>query len=76
MAKEDLEKGYYEKYHITKRDGTPMDPNAKYFVLRFDKDDVHGEASREALKAYAKKVEDAYPQLALDIYEILRVDLN
>ena len=31
-------KGLYNKYTITKTDGTPIDSNADYFVLRLDTD--------------------------------------
>ena len=30
------ERGLYQKYTITKTDGTPIAPHAKYFVLRYD----------------------------------------
>lgn len=29
----------YEKYVVTKKDGTPIDPDAVYFVLRVDNDE-------------------------------------
>ena len=29
----------YEKYVIMKIDGTPIDPDARYFVLRYDNDE-------------------------------------
>ena len=45
----DKKKGLYQKYHITKTDGTKVDPLAEYFVLRIDTD-YH---ARVALKAYA-----------------------
>lgn len=28
----------YDKYIVTKADGSPMEPEAKYFVLRYDND--------------------------------------
>ncbi len=31
-------KGLYSKFHIEKADGTPIDPDAKYFILRIDND--------------------------------------
>jgi hypothetical protein len=40
----------YGKYNVTKTDGSPVDPNAQYFVLRIDTD----EAARQALDTYAK----------------------
>ena len=40
----------YNKYIIQKSDGTPVDPNAQYFVLRPDKDPL----ARKAIRAYAR----------------------
>jgi len=40
--------GLYDKYKIEKADGKPIDPKAKYFVLRIDTD-IH---ARVALRAY------------------------
>lgn len=59
---------YYEKYHIEKADGSPCDPNAKYFVLRFDKDPY----ARIALSAYAKAIQVVDPEFAEDIGRILK----
>ena len=42
------------KYHITKNDGSPVDPNAQYFVLRIDTD-LH---ARYAVYAYAASISD------------------
>lgn len=43
-------KGLYKKYIVQKADGTEIDKNADYFVLRLDTD----EAARKALIEYAK----------------------
>ena len=49
------EKGLYQKYIIQKTDGSPVDPMAKYFVLRYDKlDDDFGRFSRRALFEFAR----------------------
>lgn len=45
--------GIYGKYLIAKADGTPVDPDAQYFVLRLDTD-LH---ARRAIMAYAESVE-------------------
>ncbi len=42
----------YQKYDVQKMDGTPVDPDAQYFVLRIDKD-PH---ARRALRKYALSV--------------------
>lgn len=47
----DENRGWYEKYIITKANGNPVDPDAVYFVLRIDKDP----AARAALRKYAEK---------------------
>ena len=39
--------GLYGKYHLSKADGSPVDPGADYFVLRLDSDPV---ARRAALQ--------------------------
>ena len=39
----------------------------KYFVLGPTKDNLHGEASREAMKVYAKHIEKDDPELALEL---------
>ncbi len=39
--------GLYGKYRISKADGSPVDPNADYFVLRLDTDPVARRAARE-----------------------------
>lgn len=43
----------YHKYIISKADGSPVSPNARYFVLRIDTDP----AAQVALLAYADHVE-------------------
>jgi hypothetical protein len=40
----------HNKYRIEKTDGTPVDPNAQYFVLRPDKDPL----ARKAIRTYAR----------------------
>lgn len=43
----------YNKYIIQKSDGSPVDPNAQYFVLRIDTD-VYAQI---AVMAYAQSIE-------------------
>ena len=64
--------GLYQKYIIQKVDGRPIDPNACYFVLRYDEDDAHGLASRRALTAYATAIRPHNPRLADDLKEAVR----
>lgn len=55
------------KYEIKKTDGSPMDPNAWYFVLRVDKD-PH---ARVAAEAYAESVRKDNPRLANELMKRL-----
>lgn len=52
--------GLFQKYCVTKRDGSPVDPDAVYFVLRLDTDAM----ARVAARAYARSVRDKNPKLA------------
>jgi hypothetical protein len=60
----DVQASLYGKYMLAKADGTPINPNAKYFVLRYDREAKDGSASRDALSLYASLVEEATPKLA------------
>lgn len=58
------------KYDVRKTDGTPIHPEAFYFVLRIDnfgKDPIHIDACREAIITYAQKVKNHLPLLADDL---------
>ena len=55
--------GLYGKYRISKADGSPVDPEADYFVLRLDTDPVARRAARE----YSYMTVDR--KLALDLQE-------
>jgi hypothetical protein len=59
--------GLYEKYLVTKADGTPTDPNAVYFVLRLDTDKL----ARLAALRYAALVARQNPQLAQDLRQLI-----
>lgn len=60
--------GLYQKYHITKADGSRIDPDAQYFVLRLDTD-MH---ARTAALAYAKAIREENPALAEDIVALVK----
>lgn len=49
-----MQMGLYGKYILAKSDGTDLDPNACYFVLRWDTDP----AARQALRLYAQLCDD------------------
>ncbi len=59
--------GLYHKYIVTKSDGSPISPTAKYFVLRLDSDPY----ARLALRAYADEMTAVNPKLANDLYSLL-----
>ena len=63
----DNKKGWYQKYIIHKADGSPVDPDAIYMVLRLDTDP---HAMNAALK-YADSCENDNPLLAQDIRRML-----
>jgi len=58
-------KGLYQKYLIFKSDGSPVDPNAEYIVLRIDAD----QCARRAVRYYANQLlrEGSLTQLADDL---------
>ena len=56
-------RGLYPKYRVEKRDGTPTDLEAEYFVLRVDAD----RHARVALAAYAESVRAENPRLSCDL---------
>lgn len=62
-----LPEGWKTKYTIGKTDGTPVDPDAVYFVLRLDELDPYGEASKKAALAYANEIATRNPELAADL---------
>lgn len=62
------QQGILNKYIVTKTDGSPVDPNARYFVLRIDTD----EAARSAALTYATAIEAADPVLADQLRQLVR----
>ncbi len=64
------EKGLIHKYNITKTDGTPVNPKAKYFILRLDKhqsDPIHRKACLKAIIYYATEIAEHLPALSKDL---------
>jgi len=59
--------GLFQKYHITKKDGSPIDSEAVYFVLRLDTD-PHAE---NAIIAYAYGIRNENPELSSDLLYML-----
>jgi hypothetical protein len=70
QEKSDNPDGLYRKYAITKANGSPCDPNAKYFVLRLDwngSDKDHIEACRIAARAYVKNAPKRLQKVASEL---------
>jgi hypothetical protein len=59
--------GFDEKYRITKKSGKPIDSEAKFFVLRLDKD-PH---ALKAIETYIDFVKVDNSKLALDLTELI-----
>ncbi len=60
-------KGLIPRYDVKRADGQDEDPEAKFFVLRYDKDDVWGRKCREALREFAASIKSDYPRLAAEL---------
>jgi hypothetical protein len=69
MSTIDDPKGFYRKYIVTHSDGSPTDPNAVYFVLRLDTEQIARTAARE----YARLIQDSNPALASGIMDLLSI---
>ena len=70
----DKTQGLYNKFHISRTDGTSA-PSQKhdgcdYFVL----DLTHDKFAESALRAYAFACQHEYPQLANDLFKKINVD--
>lgn len=76
--------GLQKTYQIAKADGRPVSEKAKYFVLRYDLNELNSEVEEmhryacfDALRAYAERIKPYLPELAADlleeVYELTRV---
>lgn len=74
-TEEDKRDGLKPKYAITHADGSPCDPDARYFVLRYDFhngcDGKHVEACQRALREYAYQIADHLPALSRELRDCL-----
>ena len=59
------------KFIVRKTNDEDIDPEAKYFVVRYDRNAKHGSAGRAALETYYYVIEDEMPELAKDLMEDL-----
>jgi len=70
-TREENPDGLHQKYLISKVDGSDIDTEAEYFVLRIDKagERNHVNACLKALKVYSNEIENSIPKLANDLRE-------
>lgn len=54
----------YGPYTISGADGKPLDPGARFFVLRYDSDAPRGFFARQALRLYCALIKGTLPSLA------------
>lgn len=67
----ETKKGLYGKYIITRLDGTPIDPENEYFILKVagNGDPEHMKACRAAVLKYAEEIKDHLPELSKDLID-------
>lgn len=72
--KEENSIGLYNKYIISRQDGTSIDPNNFYFVLKLEGegDLIHIAACRKAILTYAKEIENYLPELSQNIFNLYK----
>lgn len=79
--------GLFNKYIVTKTDGSRVDPEAEYFVLRLDMNDTQGnhniiqhrKSCLFAIRMYAISIRDTNSELANDLlikYSLPEIDQN
>ena len=70
-SKKENPNGLYNKYVISRTDGTPINPENVYFILKLEGegDSIHIEACRKAVLKYADEIELHIPLLAKDLRE-------
>lgn len=70
-SEEENPNGLFNKYVISRTDGTPINPENIYFLLKLEGegDPIHIEACQKAVLKYADEIESHIPQLAKDLRE-------
>lgn len=64
------QEGLFNKFILKIADGSAIDSDAKYIVLRYDaKNDKDGQACRKALISYARAISNHDPNFAADLLE-------
>ena len=62
----------FNKYKVSKTDGTPVDPEAQYFVLRLDTD----KHARVAIEAYADSLMEEFRKSPELLKENAKLSMN
>lgn len=57
------------RYNVTRGDGKPTDDDSRFYVLRYDKPDEWGRATRSALRFFAMAVAPDFPRLSEELRE-------
>jgi len=60
--------GFEARFRVTRLDGEPIRPEARYIVLDYSGSDRH---AVKALQAYAGSIADENPQMAIDLLAAL-----
>ena len=60
--------GFEDRFRVTRTDGSPINPAARYLVLDYSGRDPHAKA---AIAAYADSIESENSQLAADLRDCL-----
>ena len=70
--------GLYRKYKIERTDGTLINPENEYFILKVKGvgDQKHIDASRKAVITYAEEMRRELPELANDLFIRYREQLD
>lgn len=67
-------KGLYGKFLLQKTNGSPIDPEAKYIVLRYDANSKDGNLTRAVLIKYASLIRSFNPQFADDLLKQIEIE--
>jgi hypothetical protein len=73
MRREDLQKGLYDKYKVTRVDGTDEGPDAVYFVMRLDKNgDYHAQQAMLTYLIFLSAQKNFDSQLHAGLWQLVR----
>lgn len=60
--------GFEDRFRVTRVDGKPIDPKARYIVLDYSGRDLH---AVRAIEAYAESIEHENPIFARELWDAL-----